>query len=36
MVERIRARLSNPRIPTTERVFRAELVVRGSVGKRAN
>ncbi|HET6279819.1 MAG TPA: LacI family DNA-binding transcriptional regulator [Polyangia bacterium] len=36
MVERIRARLSNPRIPTTERVFKSELIVRGSVGKRPN
>jgi DNA-binding LacI/PurR family transcriptional regulator len=31
MVERIRLRLTSPRIPTTERVFKAELVVRSSV-----
>ena len=31
MVERIRLRLTNPHTPTTERVFKAELVVRASV-----
>ncbi|HEX3694284.1 MAG TPA: LacI family DNA-binding transcriptional regulator [Polyangia bacterium] len=31
MVERIRLRLTSPRVPTTERVFKAELVVRASV-----
>lgn len=31
MVERIRLRLTNPRIPTSERVFKAELVERASV-----
>jgi len=31
MVERLRVRLANPRLPTTERVFKAELVSRASV-----
>jgi DNA-binding LacI/PurR family transcriptional regulator len=34
MVERIRLRLTNPRIPASERVFRAELVERASVKDR--
>lgn len=34
MVERIRLRLTNPRIPTSERVFKAELVERASVRDR--
>ncbi|HXI55287.1 MAG TPA: LacI family DNA-binding transcriptional regulator [Polyangia bacterium] len=34
MVERIRIRLTSPRIPTTERVFKAELIVRSSVRDR--
>jgi DNA-binding LacI/PurR family transcriptional regulator len=34
MVERVRVRLANPRIPTTERVFKAELVSRASVRNR--
>ncbi len=34
MVERIRLRLTNPRIPTSERVFKAELVERSSVKDR--
>ena len=35
MVERIRLRLTDPRTPTTERVFKAELVERASVKNRS-